>query len=156
MSMSTPNASPAADTTSDEGPSHIVRAVLSELNEGRIAELVARFDDRFTFEDHALGLELSDRSRLSDYFVRARELFPEFTVEVLSLLESADRVVVEWKLTATENVVYWRQLRLPIVVYGMSSVQVENRKITRWSDYYDGGRARRAGLTSVFVDWAES
>jgi len=135
---------------------HIVQSALSALDDGRVAEAIALFDDRFTFEDHALGLELNDKRFLTEYFERIRELSPDAAVELVSIVESGDLVFAEWKLTATQNVVYWRQLRMPIVVRGVSSIRIENERITRWSDYYDGARARRASLASSFIDWVET
>ena len=156
--MTQPNSLRATDTDPGptQSPSRIVLLHLSDLGSGRIAEAVALFGDRFIFEDHALGLELTDRTRLSEYFEKARELSPDATVEVISIFEHGKHVVAEWKLTATENVVYWRQLRMPIVVRGISKVRVENERITHWSDYYDGARARRASLAASFVDWVET
>ncbi|HET9155309.1 MAG TPA: nuclear transport factor 2 family protein, partial [Myxococcaceae bacterium] len=104
----------------------------------------------------ALGLELTDKRLLTEYFERVRELSPDARVELVSIVECGEQVTAEWKLTATQNVVYWRQLRMPIVVRGVSSIRIENERITRWSDYYDGARARRASLASSFIDWVET
>jgi ketosteroid isomerase-like protein len=144
------------DPEPTSSPGRIVQSALANLYNGRIAETIALFADRFTFEDHALDLTFTDRSRLHEYFERALELCPDATVELTSILESGDQVVAEWRLTGTENVVYWRQLNMPIVVAGVSSIRIENGSITRWSDYYDETRARRASLAAFFVDWVES
>ena len=40
-------------------------------------------------------------------------------------------------------------------VQGMSVVQMQNGKITCWSDYYDKQTARRYGLASRFTEWTE-
>jgi len=144
------------DAAPTRDPAHIVRTALADLSNGRVAEAVALFADRFIFEDHALGLTFTDRRRLGEYFERALELCPDATVEVTSVLEIGEQVIAEWRLTGTENVVFWRQLHLPIVVAGISSVRVENGRIASWSDFYDGARARRASLAASFVDWVES
>ncbi|HZW87617.1 MAG TPA: nuclear transport factor 2 family protein [Myxococcaceae bacterium] len=156
--MSQLNSLRTEDTTErpSGSPGQIVQSVLADLGSGRIAEAVALFADRFIFEDHALGLTFTDRRRLSEYFERALELCPDATVEVTSILELGEQVVAEWRMTGTENVVYWRQLQVPIVVAGISRVRVENGCIIHWADYYDGARARRASLTASFVDWVES
>jgi ketosteroid isomerase-like protein len=137
------------------GRAQIVQSALDALASGSFAEATEHFDDHFAFRDNALDLELTDKGRLKEYFERTRELFPDTTVEVLSLFECGERVLVEWRLTATENAAYWRQLRVPIVYSGISSVLVENQKITQWSEYYDGIKARRTGLTTFFVEWME-
>src|SRR5262245_8922238 len=46
----------------------ILQSVLDAFNEGRISEAVAQFDDHFTFTDHALDLEFTDKSRLIEFF----------------------------------------------------------------------------------------
>src|SRR5262245_30707642 len=100
--MSRPNWLRAADTDARpiKSPAHIVQSELSALSDGRIAEALALFDDRFTFEDHALGLELSDKRLLCEYLERVRELCPDASVEVLSIIECGENVVAEWRLTA--------------------------------------------------------
>jgi len=40
-------------------------------------------------------------------------------------------------------------------VHGVSIVRIENGKITRWSDYYDGLASRRTALASYFTEWVE-
>src|SRR5215468_4824591 len=156
--MSQLNSLRTEDTTEKPSgsPGQIVQSMLADLGSGRIAEAVALFADRFTFEDHALGLTFTDGRRLSEYFKRAIDLCPDATVELTSILELGNRVIAEWRLTGTENVVYWRQLQVPIEVAGISSVRVENGTISHWSDYYDASRARRASLAASFVDWVES
>ena len=58
------------DTTSSEvgATERILQSVLATLNEGKIAEVADQFDDHFTFTDHALDLEFSDRGRLIEFF----------------------------------------------------------------------------------------
>jgi hypothetical protein len=62
--------------------------VLTALNEGKISEAVDRFNDHFTFTDHALGLEFIDKERLTDFFQKSRELFPDPVVEAEATFES--------------------------------------------------------------------
>jgi len=88
-------------------PQGILQSVLAGLNEGRISKVVEQFDELFTFDDHALGLEFSDKERLTEFFQKSRELFPEAAVEVDSTLECGDHAIAEWKLTATESVPFW-------------------------------------------------
>jgi hypothetical protein len=49
-------------------PRRILQSFFAALNEGKILEAVERFDDRFTFTDHALDLEFTDRGRLPNSF----------------------------------------------------------------------------------------
>ena len=86
----------------------ILQSVLDALNEGRISEAVNQFDDHFTFTDHALDLEFTDKSRLVEFFQKTRELFPDTVVEVDSTFQCGDYVIAEWKLTATQTAPYYQ------------------------------------------------
>ena len=54
-------------------PQGILQSVLAGLNEGRISKVVEQFDELFTFDDHALGLEFPDKERLTEFFQKSRE-----------------------------------------------------------------------------------
>jgi steroid delta-isomerase-like uncharacterized protein len=144
------------DSTRVNAPRSILQAALAALNDGRISEAVAQFDERFKFHDHALTLEFTKKTRLSEFLEKSRELFPDTMLEVVSLMESEDHAIAEWKLTATQTVPYgsisWRyQISLP----GTTIVRVENGRIVQWSDYYDHTSSRRMGLASYFTEWIE-
>jgi steroid delta-isomerase-like uncharacterized protein len=135
----------------------ILQSVLAALNEGRISEAVDQFDDHFTFTDHALDLEFTDKDRLTEFFQKTRELFPDTVVEVVSTFQCGDHAVAEWKLTATQTVPSYgyTRFRIPISVRGTSIVRTENGKITHWSDYYDKTRSCRFSLAAFFTEWIE-
>jgi steroid delta-isomerase-like uncharacterized protein len=151
------NASIKSDTavTAVSNPKYILQSVLTALSHGKISEAVDQFDDDFTFNDQALGLEFTDKGRLSEFFQKSRELFPDAVVEVISTFESGDHVIAEWKLTATQTVSYWIQLQVPISLPGVSIAEIDNGRITHWSDYYDEKKSRRVALASLFTDWIE-
>jgi hypothetical protein len=133
-----------------------LRFVLATLSEGRFSEAVNRFDDHFTFIDHALGLEFTDKERLIEFFRKSRELFPDTALEIESTFAYGDHAVAEWKLTATQTEFVWNQnFRSPIVVRGSTIVRVDNGRVTRWSEYYDGLTSRRYGLAGMFKEWIE-
>ena len=138
-------------------PKRILQSVLTALNEGRISEAVAQFDDQFTFTDHALDLEFTDKSRLIEFFQKTRELFPDTVLEVNSTFLCGDHVIAEWKLTATQTVPYYQSggFRIPISLRGTSIVRIENGRITHWSDYYDKNRSWRFSLAAFFTEWIE-
>ena len=141
--------------TAVSNPKYILQSVLTALSHGKISEAVDQFDDDFTFNDQALGLEFTDKGRLSEFFQKSRELSPDAVVEVISTFESGDHVIAEWKLTATQTVSYWIQLQVPISLLGVSIAEIENGRITHWSDYYDEKTSRRVTLASLFTDWIE-
>lgn len=80
---------------------------------------MTHFDDCFRYNDHALGLEFTDKPLLTEFFEKSRELFPDTTLEIVSLFEDRDHVIAEWKLAATQTVPYGSiSWRIPISCYG--------------------------------------
>ena len=137
-------------------PQQIVRSVLAALSRKQISVAIDQFDEDFTFNDRALGLDFSDKERLREYFVRVRELFPDTAIEVVSTFESGDSAVAEWKVRATRPTSYGSvELRLPISLPGASIARVERGRIRSWSDYYDEKTSMRLTLASFFVEWIE-
>ena len=112
-------------------PERVLQSMLLALNEGRISDAVANSDDQFIFADHALDLEFTVRANLADFFQKSRNLFPDAVVDVLSIRESGDQAVAEWKLTATQCVRYGFRISLS----GVTIACIQNGKIVRWSDY---------------------
>lgn len=141
--------------TEVRAPQYILQSVLTALNNGKIPEAVDQFDDHFAFNDHALGLEFTDKRRLTEFLQKSRKLFPDTVVEITAIFESGHHVIAEWKLTATETVSYWIQLQMPISLSGVLIAQIENGKIKRWSDYYDEKTSRRVTLALSFTEWIE-
>lgn len=120
------------------GSQAILQSALNALSEGRISEVVEQFADRFTFNDHALTLELKDKLRLAEFFEKYREVFPDRAFEICSMFESGDHAIAEWRLSATENVPLSSiSHRVPISLQGSTIIRVENGKIVQWSEYYD-------------------
>ena len=129
------NTSIKSDTavTAVSNPEYILQSVLTALSNGKISEAVDQFRDDFTFNDHALELEFTDKGRLSEFFQKSRELFPDTAVEVLSTFESGDHVIAEWKLTATQSY-FVPPLRAPFAAPGVTIARIENGKIKYWTD----------------------
>ena len=145
---------PSAHATT---PNRILHAFLAAWWHGNIVEAAEQFRDRFTFTDHALGLEFKDKERLTEFLAKAREFFPDTQRTDNTIWSSEDGVITEWTLTATLSEPFLGGLmrRVPIRVQGMSVVQAKNGKISRWSDYYDQLTARRHGLANWFTEWIE-
>ncbi len=146
------NASVGATT-----PSRILQIALAAWRQGNLVELGDQFNDQFTFTDHALGLEFNDKERLTEFFAKLREHFPDSERRDNTVLSSGDRVVSEWTLTATkaEPFLDGRPRKMPIRVQGISVVQIKNGKISQWSDYYDQLKSRRQGVAAFFTEWIE-
>ena len=117
-------------------PECVLQSRLLALNDGRNSDAVGEFDDQFMFTDHALDLEFTVRANLADFFQKSRNLFPDAVVDVLSIRESGDQAVAEWKLTATQSVRYGNMpFRFRISLSGVTIACIQNGKIVRWSDY---------------------
>jgi ketosteroid isomerase-like protein len=155
--MHTTDMNPDTASIGVSAPKRILQSVLAALNEGKISKALDQFDDHFTFTDHALDLEFTDKGRLVEFFQKSRELFPDTVVEVDSTFQCGDYVIAEWKLTATTQTVPYGSTRfaIPISLRGTSIVRVENRRITHWSDYYDRNRSWRFSLAAFFTEWIE-
>ena len=135
------------DSSPLSGSLRTLRSALAALNEGRVSEVVERFADRFTFSDRALTLEFTDKLRLTEFFQKSRELFPETALEIVSLFEERDLAIAQWKLSATQIVPHGSiSYRFPILLFGATIMRVENGRIVEWSDYYDQSSSRRMSL----------
>ena len=145
---------PSADATTPNG---ILHAFLAAWWHGNVGEAADQSSDRFTFTDHALALEFKDKERLTEFLAKTRELFPDTQRTDKTICSSEHGVISEWTLTATLSEPFLGGLmrKVPIRVQGISVVQMQNGKITRWSDYYDQQTARRYGLASRFTEWTE-
>ena len=138
-------------------PDRILEIALAAWRQGKLVELIDQFNDQFIFTDHALELEFKDKERLTEFFAKLREHFPDFERRDNTVLSSSDRVVSEWTLTATkaEPFLDGRPRKVPINMQGISVVQLKNGKISQWSDYYDQLKSRRHGVAALFTEWIE-
>ena len=137
-------------------PVDVLKSVLIALTKRNISEAVDQFADEFTFNDHALDLEFRDKGRLTEFFQKACEMFPNTVVELVSTFECGDYAIAEWKLTGTQIEQFGsRSYRFPIVLRGSTIVQVKNGRVAHWSDYYDELTSRRGPLKAFFEEWIE-
>jgi steroid delta-isomerase-like uncharacterized protein len=136
-------------------PERVVSAVLRQLNHGQIEDATACFATDFRFKDHGIGLEFTEGERLREFFRKARELYPDSSVQTDRILVSGDYVVTQWTLTATLTEPFYGKLsrKVKVSLPGTSIVRVENGKITDWTDYYDGLTSRRTALAAYFEEW---
>src|SRR5262249_30415857 len=134
----------------------ILKSMLTSLSEGRITDFVTGFQSPFKFTDHALNLEFREHQQLTEFLEKSRELFPDTVMDAISVFQSGDTAIAEWKLTATETISAGSmKLRAPILLSGVSIAQFNRGKITRWTDYYDQLTSRRIGLAAFFTEWVE-
>ena len=135
----------------------ILQAALAAWRQGNFVAAADQFNDQFTFADHALGLEFKDKGRLTEFLAKTCELFPDSERRDNTIFSSGDRVITEWTITATrtEPFLDGRLLKVPICVRGISVMQIQNEKISQWSDYDDQMRSRRHDLAAWFTEWIE-
>ena len=131
--------------------------LVSHLNNERIEDALDLFAQSFKFQDHGIGLQFSDQDRLSEFFRKSRELYPDSALETHMVFANGDDVVMEWTMYATVSEPFYGGLlrRVPVSVQGVSVVRVVNGKITEWTDYYNGVSSRRAALAAHFEEWVE-
>src|SRR5262245_27631295 len=82
----------------------ILKSMLTFLSEGRITDFVAGFQSSFEFTDYALNLQFEEHQQLTEFLEKSRELFPDTIMEVVSVFQSGNTAIAEWKLTATQTV----------------------------------------------------
>jgi hypothetical protein len=134
----------------------ILKITLALLKQGDFVGAVGQFNDQFRFMDHALELEFNAKDRLTDFFARRRRLFCEFERTDNIVVSGEARVVSEWFLTATKHDYFPEsRIKIPISVRGASIVQIENGKITEWSDYYDQLQSGDFGMLAWISEWME-
>ena len=130
----------------------VVLPVLTRLNHGNINDAITCFANEFTFKDRGIGLEFKDKGRLTEFFQKTWEYFPDSSLQADSILVSFDRVVSEWTLHTNVTEPFYGALsrRVQILLHGVSVVRTKNGEIAEWSDYYDGLSSRRNGSSCAF------
>jgi steroid delta-isomerase-like uncharacterized protein len=144
-------------STETTTPSRILQTALAALRQGNFVDFSDQFNDQFTFIDHALELEFRDKGRLTEFLAKIRELFPDSERKTSTIFSSGDRVISEWTLTATmtEPFLGGTLRKVPILVRGISVVQIKNGKINHWADYYDQLKSLRYSVATWFTEWIE-
>jgi steroid delta-isomerase-like uncharacterized protein len=135
----------------------LLLGVLTKLSNGQVTEAVDAFANQVKFTDYGLGVEFDGKERLTEFFQKARELYPDSVLTTERIFANGEDVITEWTVrnTISEPFFGGQSRKVPVVIHGVSVVRTENGKITRWSEYYDGLTARRTALGSYFTDWVE-
>ena len=138
-------------------PEVVVSGVLDDLRNGRFVKATARFGEGFRYADHGIGVEFRDRARLTEYFSKTRELYPDSSLTANRIFTSSEHVIVEWTLQATVEEPFYggMSLEVSVSVPGASIVRVQEEEVIDWADYYDGLKSRRTALAAHFQEWFE-
>ncbi len=145
------------NTEAVAGPEHVLRTVMTSLTEGNIGLAVECFDEHFVFNDYGIELEFRDKTRLTEFFLKEKELYPDYTRLPSAVFRSGDHVIGQWTLQRIQTEPWYGGMtrRRQLCINGVSVVQIDNGKVVAWSDYYDGLTARRAALSDYFTEWIE-
>jgi steroid delta-isomerase-like uncharacterized protein len=138
-------------------PERVVSEVLRHLNQEQIEDATAGFAADFRYQDHGIALEFREKERLTEFFRKARELYPDYFVRTDQMFVSGEHVITQWTLQVTINEPFYAGLtrRIPLSIAGVSIVRIDNGKIAEWDDYYDGLTSRRTSLAAHFTEWIE-
>jgi hypothetical protein len=123
-----------------------VRVVLTAWREGRIDDAINKFDKRFVFKNYGMGLEYRDRTRLAEFFQKAREHYPNSLSMTRATFVEGSHIISEWTLQAVAPTLLFDGVsrKVPICVYGLSVVMIKNEKFVYWSAYCNIGTSRWA------------
>src|SRR5258707_9727032 len=75
-----------------------VGTVLTALREGQIDNAVNQFGEQFAFNDYGIGLEFRDKTRVTEFFQKTRELYPDSLLLADTFFACGDYVISEWTL----------------------------------------------------------
>jgi hypothetical protein len=134
-----------------------VLTVRTHLKNGKIGDAIACFAEEFRFKDHGMGLEFKDKERLTEFFQKTRELYPDSSLLTDTIFVSGDHVIIEWTLQATLTEPFYGGLsqKVRVSVQGLPSCGHATARLPTGADYYDGLASRRAALASYFTEWVE-
>jgi hypothetical protein len=120
-------------------PEDLISGVLMNRRNARFVDAGAHFAEEFRFMDHGIGLEFKDRSRLTKFFYKVREFYPDSSLITNRVFTTGDHVILEWtyRATITEPFYGGHSLKVPVSVQGVSVVQTHEGEISEWADYYD-------------------
>jgi hypothetical protein len=95
--------------------------------------------------------------RLTEFFRKTRELYPDYFLRADQTFVSGEHVITQWTLQVTITEPFYAGLtrRIPFSVAGASIVHTDNGKIADWADYYDGLTSRRTALATHSTEWIE-
>jgi len=112
-------------------PQRTVSAVLKQLNQEQIEGAVAFFTPDFRYKDHGIGLEFRDKERLTEFFRKTRELYPDYFLQTYQTFVSGEHVITQWTLQVTITEPFYAGLtrRIPISIAGVSIALTDNGKI---------------------------
>ena len=74
-------------------PQRVVLAVPRQPNQEQIEDAVACFITDCRYKDHGIGLEFRDNERLTEFFRKARELYPAYFLQADQMFVSAEHVI---------------------------------------------------------------
>jgi len=130
----------------------IVRAYFDALNQRDYETASALFADDCEFVSVASGARFRGTASMLHGLREFADAFPDWNVEVASVVSSGPYVVTEWKTTGTHEGMFRGESATGIRFRrdGCSVAEVEGEQIVRYRDYYDRATLfEQLGLTDV-------
>jgi steroid delta-isomerase-like uncharacterized protein len=117
----------------------VVRAYFDALNERDYEQAAALFSDDCEFVSVASGVRFTGTDSMLHGLREFAEAFPDWAVEVATVVTSGRYVATEWKTTGTQEGVFRGESPTGIRFRrdGCSVAEVEGERIVRYRDYYD-------------------
>jgi steroid delta-isomerase-like uncharacterized protein len=152
-----PDTSIAATRSADASSIEVVQQLFLALNEKQIEIAVGLFEEEFVLRDSGLNLEFRDKPRLAEFFQKQRDLFPEVLYELQTAHAITGVVVLEWTLRGfVHSGSYGHYVhKSRMEASGVTVVECNHEKITRWTDYYDSRASMRTPLVTYFAEYSE-
>jgi SnoaL-like domain len=136
----------------------VVLTVLTYLKNGKIDDAIARFAEEFRFKDHGMGVELNDRERLREFFLKTWKFYLDSFWQTDTIFACSNHLITKWTLHASWTEASYGEFPRSdrISLHGASIVRTGSGKIIDWSNYDDGLTSRRTGLASYITESVDS
>ena len=119
----------------------IARSFIDSWSTHEVDMLTSLFADDCLYEEVATGRSYSNKKGIAAYMESTISGVPDSEFEIVTLLADDKMAMVEWIWTGT-NSVGWPDMGIPATgeyfeVRGTTVMEIENKLITRNSDYWD-------------------
>ena len=119
----------------------VAKAFIEAWSKHEINELTNLFDEECLYEEVASGRSYSNKEDIAKYVESTLSGVPDSRFETIAIIANDEKAIVEWLWKGT-NSVGWEIMNIPATnqsfeVRGVSVMHIQNKKITRNSDYWD-------------------
>lgn len=102
-------------------------------------QFVSLFTDDCVYEDVAFEHIMNGKSELAHFYRQGRIAFPDFKLELQSIIDADSRIAAQWTMTGTQmgDLPGVPATRRQISGRGVSVFELKGDKITKCQDYYN-------------------